>query len=103
MANRTKRAFSVEEKVRVLRLHLIEKVPVSDICDQYNLAPNLFYRWKKEFFENGAAAFDTKVDTESKKLSAKVEILEKKLAHKDGVIAQICEDTREAKKTLGES
>ena len=56
MANKRKK-FSPEEKVRLLRLHLIEKEPVSDICDRHGLNPNVFYRWQKIFFENGAAAF----------------------------------------------
>ena len=56
MANKRKK-FSPEEKVRLLRLHLIEKEPVSDICDRHRLNPNVFYRWQKIFFENGTAAF----------------------------------------------
>ena len=45
IAQKRKR-FSPEEKVRLLRLHLIEKEPVSDICDRYGLNPNVFYRWQ---------------------------------------------------------
>ena len=56
MANKRKK-FSPEEKVSLLRLHLIEKEPVSDICDRNGLNPNVFYRWQKIFFENGTAAF----------------------------------------------
>ena len=50
--------YRPEEKVAILKRHLVDKVPVSDLCDQYNLQPTVFYRWQKEFFENGAAAFD---------------------------------------------
>ena len=53
MKNKRKR-FTAEEKVRLLRLHLIEKQPISDLCDQHGLNPNVFYRWQKQFFENGA-------------------------------------------------
>jgi len=56
MANKRKK-FSPEEKVGLLRLHLIEKELVSDICDRHGLNPNVFYRWQKIFFENGATAF----------------------------------------------
>ena len=31
---------------------------MSDVCDSHGLKPSLFYRWQKEFFENGAAAFE---------------------------------------------
>ena len=35
----------------------MEGVPISDLCDELGLQPTVFYRWQKEFFENGAAAF----------------------------------------------
>jgi transposase len=35
----------------------LDKVPISDLCDELGLQPTVFYRWQKEFFENGAAAF----------------------------------------------
>ena len=54
---RTRRHFSPEQKVALLRLHLLEKRPISDICEEYHLSVNLFYLWQKQFFENGAAAF----------------------------------------------
>ena len=41
---KTRRKFSPEEKVRILRQHLIENVPVSDVCDRYGLNPTVFYR-----------------------------------------------------------
>ena len=31
---KTRRKFSSQEKVRILRQHLVEKTPVSDVCDQ---------------------------------------------------------------------
>ena len=50
--------YTPQEKVAIIRRHLIEKEPVSEICDRLNLQPNVFHRWMKEFFENGAAAFE---------------------------------------------
>jgi len=46
--------YSPEQKVAILKRRLVESVPVSDICDTYGLHPTVFYRWQKEFFENGA-------------------------------------------------
>ena len=43
----------------ILRRHLLDKVPVSDLCEEPGLQPTAFYRWQKEFFENGAAAFQS--------------------------------------------
>src|SRR6266566_1326914 len=52
--------YTSEEKVAILRRHLLDKVPVSDLCEEHGLQPTVFYRWQKEFFENGAAAFQGK-------------------------------------------
>ena len=49
--------FTPEEKVAILMRHLVDKVPVSELCEELGLRPTVFYRWQKEFFENGAAAF----------------------------------------------
>jgi len=39
MAENTRRHFSPEEKVAILRRHLLEIVPVSELCDQHGIAP----------------------------------------------------------------
>lgn len=105
MANKRKK-FSAQEKVRLLRLHLIEKVPVSDICDQHGLNPNVFYRWQQQFFENGTAVFEKsdfgRRDYQTKKLEQENTRLKAKLTQKDEVIAEIMASHVELKKNLGE-
>jgi transposase-like protein len=90
----------------LLRLHLVEKVPVSDVCDQHGLNPNVFYRWQQQFFENGSTAFEKagkgRNDSQSKKLLEKVGKLQAKLASKDEVIAEIMASHVQLKKSLGE-
>ena len=54
---KTRKHYTGEEKVAILRRHLLEQEPVSKLCDELGLQPTVFYRWQKEFFENGAAAF----------------------------------------------
>jgi hypothetical protein len=41
------------EKVAILRRHLIDHVPVSDLSDEHQLSPTLFYFRQKPSFENG--------------------------------------------------
>ena len=105
MAKKYKK-YSPEGKVRLLRLHLIEKEPVSDICDRYGLHPNVFYKWQKLFFENGSAAFAQigkgHKNGPSKKLENKISQLQAKLSSKDEVIAEIMASHIELKKSLGE-
>jgi transposase-like protein len=51
--------YTAEEKEAILRRHLLHHVPVSDFCEELGLHPSVFYRWQKELFENGAAAFQS--------------------------------------------
>jgi Integrase core domain/Transposase len=40
-----RRHHTAEEKVAILRRHLLDKVPVSDLCEELSLKPTVFYRW----------------------------------------------------------
>lgn len=98
-----RRKFSAEEKVRILRRHLVEKAALSDLCDEHGVHPTMFYRWQKMFFEKGAAAFERREDGQTRKLERKVSVLQAKLAQKDEVIAEIMASHVALKKSLGES
>jgi transposase-like protein len=103
--NEKRKHYTAPEKVAILRLHLLEKKPVSDLCDQYGIHPTLFYRWQKEFFENGATAFEQtgrrrKVVEEVK--DRKIAALEGKLQQKNEVLAELMQEYGQLKKELGE-
>ena len=102
--NSERRHFTAQEKVAALKRHLLEKVPVSDLCDQLGIAPTLFYRWQKEFFENAHAAFEngrkSKAVEDAK--DKKIEQLQAKVLRKNEVMAELMEAHTELKKSLGE-
>ena len=100
-----RRHFEGTEKVAILRRHLIDKIPVSDLCDQHDLYPTQFYAWLKEFFENGHAAFDNgrKSRAAENAKDQKIEKLEAKLQRKDSVLVELMEEHVLLKKGLGES
>ncbi len=101
-----KRKFEADEKVSILKRFLCDKESVSDICEQIGIAPNMFYRWQKEFFDNGAAAFQRSGQKESskvRKLEKDNQRLQTKITTKDNVIAEITEDYVNLKKKLGET
>ena len=50
---RTRRHFSAEEKVRIVLEGLRGEQSVAELCRREGLAPNLYYRWSKEFLEAG--------------------------------------------------
>src|SRR5437764_8172952 len=102
---RTRRHFSPEQKVALLRLHLLEHKPVSDLCQEHDLPVSLFYLWQKQFFENGTSAFAQsgkrrKTDQDAK--DRRIAALQDKLRVKNDVLAELLEEHVLLKKELGE-
>jgi len=102
---RERKHYTAEEKVAILRRHLLDKVPVSDLCEELGLQPTVFYRWQKEFFENGAAAFQTteRPRRQAEEKQKRIEFLEKKVQTKDEVLAALMAEHIVLKKALGNS
>jgi len=95
--------FTPEEKVAILRRHLVDKVPVSELCEELSLRPTVFYRWQKELFENGAAAFQSqeRPHRQVEEKQKRIEFLEKKVRTKDEVLAELMAEHIALKKSLG--
>ena len=71
--------YTAEEKVSILRRHLLEGVPVSKLCDELSLQPTVFYRWQKEFFENSAVALGRQTRSDKAPEQQRIASLERKL------------------------
>ncbi len=99
----TRRQFTPEQKVAILRQHLLEGVSVADLCDQHHFHPTLFYRWQKELFENGAAAFTKQPRSRSvAREQHTIERLQHKMRLREEALAELMQDHVALKKTLGE-
>ena len=99
---KSRKNYTAEEKVAILKRHLVEKVPVSDLCDELELNPNVFYGWQKLFFENGAAALARTRKPKADQRDRKIEQLETKLTQKNEVLAELMQEHVQLKKELGE-
>jgi len=102
MSKKTRKRFASQERVAILRLHLLEHTPVSDLCDQHGIRPGMFYRWQKEFFENGAAAFEARSRRAGDCKDKRITFLEDKLRRKHEVLSELMEEHIKLKKELGE-
>jgi transposase len=89
---RSGKHFTPEDKVSVLRRHLVEKVPISTICEEARIQPSLFYTWQKQFFENGVAAFQPANRTKQDQRDERIAALEAKVRRKDEVLAALMEE-----------
>jgi transposase len=109
MPRKPRRSFTPEQKATLLARHYVEKVPVSQLCEENDLQPSVFYYWQKQLFENAPSALQPGAAAASKQLVGKIEALEQQLARKDSVIAKkdeviawVTEEHIKLKKALGE-
>ena len=105
--------LSGPEKLAVLKKYLVERVPMSDLCDQHGLQPSQIYYWQAQLFEHGASVFERKPgrqamqaetakDRQIAQLEAAVAQKEAKLAQKNEVISELMEENVRSKKANGE-
>jgi transposase len=111
---RVRRKFSIEEKVAILKRHMVDQVPVSSLCEEYRIQPSLFYVWQRQMWENLGAAFqngtrggqvslrEAGLEKENQELKAALAQREARLDKKDRVIAELSAEFIEAKKAAGE-
>ena len=109
MTREKRRQFTADEKATILRRHLADKVPVSDLCDEYKIQPSLFYVWQRQALENLGAALEDRRTRPSDGLRGAasqqqtIARLEAQLQKKDSIIAFVSEEHLALKKKLGES
>ena len=97
-----RRHWSADDKIKLLRLHLIEKQAISKICDEASLSPTQFYGWQEQLFTNGSLALVNKRVPERNKDLERIEKLEGRLRQKDEVIAELLTEHMSLKKEFGD-
>lgn len=96
---RQNRRFSAAQKVGYIRRHLVEKVVLSDLCDEVGIQPSQYYRWQQALFENGEAALADKRGNKAR--DRRVAELEAKITTKNEVLSELLEEHVALKKSLG--
>ena len=102
-----RKQFTSEQKVAIIRRHLVENVPVSDLCDELGIHASQYYNWQKQLFENAGPVFQRRPNKANLKRQQnadkrKIEHLEKKLQDRNEVVAELMQEHVQLKKVLGE-
>lgn len=92
--------LSPQQKVIILREHLENQVPLSQLSERYQVHVNLLYKWKKQLFESASDIFSQVQIHESQGLQGKVIRLENRLKDKDQLISELVEENIALKKSL---
>jgi transposase-like protein len=100
-----RRHFTGAQKLAILREHLIEKAPLSDVCQKHHIPPTLFYQWQKKLFEEGAGVFESKAGAARQQVAEtrRIEALEARIRYKDEVLAELMGEHVMLKKSLGQT
>ena len=105
---RTGRMFSNTQKAEIVRRHLKDKVPVSELASELEVQPSQIHQWIEVVLLQAEAAFDKgkkKPKRSAKKLEQldkqKIYKLEQKLILKNEVISELMEENVKAKKLNG--
>lgn len=95
---RTRRRFSAEEKIRIALEGLQCEESIATLCRKEGLAPNLYYRWSKEFLEAGKKRLVG--DTTREATSTEVAELPQENARLKQLVAETVLENRLLKKTV---
>lgn len=96
-----------EQKVAIVRRHVLEQVPISDLCDEYGIHATQYYAWQKQLFEQGGVVFERQPNKANQRRQQdaqqrKIAALEQKIQTKNEVVAELLEEHVQLKKAHGE-
>ena len=87
-----RRRFGTDQKAAILKRYLVDKVPISDLCDEYGIKPNQVYAWQKILVDNPEAIFHPAAKRAAGEVSMqeeKIARLEAKIQQKNEVISEL--------------
>ena len=91
--SKPRRRHTAEQKAELLRQHVAEKKPVSEVCNEAEIQPSLFYTWQRELLAGAHTVFSTRrAPSRENELEAKISRLEARVARKDQIIAEVTEE-----------
>ncbi len=95
--------LTAEKKVEILKRHLVDRVPVSDLCEEYGVQPTAFYRWQRALFENATLALlgPGSRRRQREEEEERIVALQEKLRKKDEVLGELMEEYVAVKKNSG--
>ena len=104
--SKSRRHFSDTTKANVVRRHLADRVPVSELATELDIQPSLIHLWVKQVLDQAERAFQrprgTKKGRAEDPAARRITQLEEKLTNKNEVISELMEENVRAKKANGE-
>jgi len=93
----TRKKYSAEEKIRIVLEGLRGEDSIAELCRREGIAPNMYYKWSKEFLEAGKARLTG--DTKREATSSEVTGLRQENDQLKQVVAELLLKNRALKKS----
>src|SRR5471030_611883 len=93
----TRRQFNAEEKIRIVLEGLRGEESIAELCRREGIAPNMYYKWSKEFLEAGKARLTG--DVKRQATSSEVSDLRQENEQLKQVVAELLLKNRTLKKS----
>jgi len=102
---RQRRTFTAQQKAEVVRRHLRDKTPVSELAEELEVQPSQIHQWVNAVLMQAEKAFESSgkraARTESNR-EQQIKRLQEKLNLKNEVISELMEENVKAKKANGD-
>jgi transposase-like protein len=99
----TRKKYTAEQKVKIVREHLVNRVPISELAARYGINPTLIHNWQKQLFEGATETFATKRGPQAvptAKQKAREEKLDVRLRERESLISDLLLDNLRLKKNI---
>ena len=93
----TRKKYSAEEKIRIVLEGLRGEDSIAELCRREGIAPDMYYKWSKEFLEAGKARLTG--DTKREATSSEVTGLRQENEQLKQVVAELLLKNRALKKS----
>lgn len=81
---------------------MLDKKPISNLCDELDLQPTVFHPWQMEFFENGGVCLRAEGAPEPLRRARADYVPEEEAQTNDEVLAELMAEHAALKKEIGE-
>ena len=97
-----RRAFTPEQKAKIIKEALMTDLGVSGVCRKYGISSSIFYKWQDRFFEGAVEGLRRPAKGPSSAEQRKIDQQTKEIDRMKSVIAEITAENIAFKKSLGD-
>ena len=101
VTTKTRRRWTAEEKARIVRRHLRDRVSLADLADETGASPSLISQWVKTLMESAEAIFANELKKVKKVREKELMAKEVRIAQLQEVVAELSTEVLRLKKGSG--